>query len=101
VALQADLDAAQRAGLQTIAQTPGVLADPEPVAYIQQVGGSAVQIDFYGWVNQRQSNRLAVRSDALRRVKVVLDAAGMETSPTSVMKVQLERLVGDAPGAGA
>jgi len=91
VSLQANLDEAQRIGLQTIAQTPGILADPAPTALIQEVGGSAVQINFYGWVNQRESNRLAVRSDALRRVKAVLDAAGMETSPTSVMKVQLEK----------
>jgi small-conductance mechanosensitive channel len=91
VSLQANLEAAQQVGLQAIEQTSGVLADPKPTAFIQQVGGSAVQIDFYGWVNQRKSNRLAVRSTALDRAKAALDAAGMDISPTSVMKVQLER----------
>jgi small-conductance mechanosensitive channel len=91
VSLQADLEVACQVGLQAIAQTPGVLADPKPTALIQQVGGSAVQIDFYGWVNQREANRVAVRSDALARAKAALDAAGMDTSPTSVMRVQLER----------
>jgi small-conductance mechanosensitive channel len=90
VALQADLEAARQVGIETIAQTPDVLADPKPTAFIQQVSGNSVQIDFYGWVNQREANRQAVRTDALRRVKAALDAAGMETSPTSVMRVQLE-----------
>jgi small-conductance mechanosensitive channel len=91
VALQADLEEARRTGVQAIAQTPDVLADPKPAAFIQQVSNSSVQIDFYGWVNQRETNRQAVRTDALRRVKAALDAGGMETSPTSVMRVQLER----------
>ena len=97
VALQADLDQARRLGVQTIAQTPNVLADPAPAAYVQQVGGSAVELVFYGWVNQQRCNRQAVRSDALCRVKAALDAAGMDTSPTSVMKVQLERQDDGAP----
>jgi small-conductance mechanosensitive channel len=91
VSLVADLEAARQLGIQTIAQIPGVLATPAPRALIQQVSGSAVLIDFYGWVNQRESDRLNVRTEALRRVKQALDAAGMETSPTSVMRVQLER----------
>jgi len=90
VSLQADLDEARRVGIEAIAQTPGVLDDPKPAALIPQVSGNAVQIDFYGWVNQRESNRQAVRTDALRRAKAALDAAGMETSPTSMMKVQIE-----------
>jgi small-conductance mechanosensitive channel len=97
VSLQADLNEARRLGVQAIAQTPGVLADPKPTAFIQQVGGSAVQIDFYGWVNQQRCNRQVVRSDALSRVKAALDAAGMETSPTSMMRVQLERLDEGSP----
>ncbi|MDR2991703.1 MAG: mechanosensitive ion channel [Burkholderiaceae bacterium] len=97
VSLQADLSLARRLGVQAITQTPDVLAEPKPTAFIQQVGSSAVQIDFYGWVNQQRCNRQAVRSDALRRVKAALDAAGMETSPTSMMRVQLERLDEGSP----
>jgi small-conductance mechanosensitive channel len=96
VSLHADLDEARRVGIEAITQTPGVLASPKPAALIPQVGGSAVQIDFYGWVDQRESNRNAVRTDALRRAKVALEAAGMETSPTSMMKVQIEHPDGRA-----
>jgi len=97
VSLRADLNEARRVGIEAIAQTPGVLADPKPAALIPQVSGNAVQIDFYGWVNQRESNRQAVRTDALRRAKAALEAAGLETSPASMMKVQIEHPDGPAP----
>jgi len=99
ISLQADLEQARRVGVQAIVQTPGTLADPKPLALIQQAGGSAVEIVFYGWVNQRETNRLEVRTDALRRAKAALDAAGIDISPTNVMKVQLERPDNPAPSA--
>jgi len=97
VALCSDLEQARRVGIEAIAQTPGVLAEPKPTALIPQVSGSAVQIDFYGWVDQRESNRQAVRTDALRRVKAALEAAGLETAPASMMRVRLEPPDGRAP----
>ena len=53
-----------------------MLADPPPQALVEALSDSNLVIRFIGWVDQRAADFLKVRSEAIRRVKEALDAAG-------------------------
>jgi small conductance mechanosensitive channel len=53
-----------------------VLRQPEPGAWIEQVGDSNVLIGVSGWINQTETDFLKARSEAIRTVKTALEAAG-------------------------
>ena len=90
IGVEEDLLAAQRLGLEQLAELSGVLDDPEAEALIVELGDSNVVIRFYGWVDQTQSNFLKVKAEAIRRVKVRLEAAGMDL-PEPIYRVVLRR----------
>jgi small conductance mechanosensitive channel len=79
---------AQRIGVAELSQLYGVTAQPPPRAFINELGGSDVQMRFQGWVDQRSHDFLQVRSEAIRNVKLALDAAGMDM-PEPIYPVQL------------
>jgi len=83
-----DLVAAQRIGTEELAQLPGVIDKPPPRAYIAALGDSNVQVRFLGWVDQRTHDFLMVRSEAIRLVKLALEAAEMDM-PEPIYRVQL------------
>ena len=83
-----DLRAAQDLGVATMAAMQGVLADPGPSASIERVGDSAVTINYYAWVDQRQTDFVKARSEAIRLVKTALEDAGMDL-PEPIYRVQL------------
>ena len=90
VGVDEDLGAAQRLGIEVLQATPGVLADPLPQALIEDLGESNVVIRYFGWVDQRTTDFLAVKSEAIRRVKEALDAAGISL-PEPIYRVRLQR----------
>lgn len=91
-----DLVAAQQIGTAELAQLPGVMQTPPPRAYIAALGDSNVQVRFLGWVDQRSHDFLMVRSEAIRMVKLALEAADMDM-PEPIYRVQLSQ--GAEPGA--
>ena len=90
VGVDEDLAAAQRLGIEVLQATPGVLSDPLPQALIEDLGESNVVIRYLGWVDQRTTDFLAVKSEAIRRVKEALDAAGISL-PEPSYRVRLQR----------
>ncbi len=77
-----DLRAAQDLGVQTLAAMTGVLSEPGPSASIDTVNGSSVVINFFAWVDQRQTDFGKTRSEAIRLVKLALDQACMGVPAT-------------------
>lgn len=53
-----------------------VLSDPPVGAWISEVGDSNVILTFAGWVNQRDSDFLKARGEAIRAAKSALENAG-------------------------
>jgi small-conductance mechanosensitive channel len=90
VGVDEDLAAAQRLGVEVLVATPGVLADPPPQALVEALGESNVVIRYLGWVDQRATDFLKVKSEAIRRVKEALDAAGISL-PEPTYRVRLRR----------
>lgn len=90
VGVEEDLLEAQRLGLEQLTDLSGVLDHPEPEAIIVELGDSNVVIRFYGWVDQRASNFLKVKAEAIRRVKVRLETAGMDL-PEPIYRIVVRR----------
>lgn len=93
VGAAADLLLVQRIGIATLQSTPGVQAEPASTAQIEALGDSNVQVRYFGWVDQRAADYFKTRSEALRRVKVALEAAGVDL-PEPIYRLQLQRPLG-------
>ena len=90
VGVQEDLIRAQLLGTEELQRLAGVMNDPPPRALIQTLGDSNVQLRFFGWVDQRTHDFWMVRSEAIRHVKLSLEAAGMDM-PEPIYRVQLSQ----------
>ncbi|MDQ3269729.1 MAG: mechanosensitive ion channel [Pseudomonadota bacterium] len=83
-----DLSAARRVGMDAMLRMDAIATDPPPNAAVQSVGDSSVQMDFFAWVDQREVDFLKTRSEAIRQVKLAIEAAGMDM-PEPIYRVQL------------
>lgn len=63
-------------GVKAMSELPFVLTDPAPSGMIVEVGDSSILIDFFGWIDQRETGFGTARSQAIRDVKDVLEADG-------------------------
>lgn len=88
VGVNEDLLQAQAIGVAEMRRLDGVQDQPPPRALITGLGDSNVQVRFHGWVDQRSHDFLRVRSEAIRRVKLALESAGMDM-PEPIYRVQL------------
>ncbi len=107
VGVEEDLVQAQRIGQGELARCASVLHDPPPRAFITALGDSNVQVRFQGWVDQRESDFHLAKSEAIRRVKLALEAAGMDM-PEPIYRLQIasapalaRELASAAPGSAA
>ena len=95
IGVNENLILAQKIGLTELGRIDGVMDKPPPRALIVALGDSNVQVRFHGWVDQRSHEFLQVRSEAIRRVKLALEDAGMDM-PEPIYRVQLsERAITD------
>lgn len=78
IGMNEDLIDVYRIGKEALLGTNGVQENPEPDIVIDHIGDSSVQVEFHGWVDQEQNEWTNVRSEAIRRTKLKLDAAGIE-----------------------
>ncbi len=88
IGVNEDLLHAQALGTEELGRIDGVMAKPPPRALITGLGDSNVQMHYTGWVDQRSHDFRQVRSEAIRRVKLVLEEAGMDM-PEPIYRVQL------------
>ena len=80
-------------GLEVLRKMEGVVDDPSPQALVHGFGDSTMLVRFTGWVDQRRSDFLRVRSEAIRLLKAGLEDAGIEL-PEPEFRLHLP----DAPG---
>lgn len=89
-----DLPEALRLGVETLRAVDGVLAEPAPEGYVEELGDSSVVLRFFGWIDQREARFGHTRSRAVLRVKDALESEGMDL-PEPIYRVRME---GGAPG---
>ena len=90
----------QSHGFGALRNMEGVLADPEPFMRVEELGDYNVLVRFFGWVDQRVADFVKVRSEAIRRVKLAFDEAGVEM-PEPVQNIRLQRAGIKPPGTTA
>lgn len=78
-------------GIATMADIDGVLADPAPSAWINGLSDTGAEIQFMGWVNQRQHDLSKTRSEAMRLVRRALRKSGIRP-PSVSQKLAITRL---------
>ncbi len=80
----------QSLAMAAIAQVEGVLEDPAPAWTVVEFGAAGIQLRFYGWVDQGESDLGKVRSEAIRQVKAAYANAGIE-GPRTVYHIVTSR----------
>ena len=78
VATDADLDRACELGEDTLLALTGVLSEPRPNTVISHAGESTIVLKFQGWVDQRETDFLKMRSEALRVIKNAFEREDIE-----------------------
>lgn len=86
---------------ETLGAMDGILADPPPLALIDELGDFAVTIIVSAWVDQNRSDFLKSRSEAIRRVKEAFDAAGIAMPVPTYALMGLASAEPPAPTPGA
>jgi small conductance mechanosensitive channel len=84
---EADLVCIQKATIQALKATPGVISVPPPGALVTDLTATGASLTCSGWLDQRESNFYKVKSEALKRVRLALD--DKEALPDLVKKVEL------------
>lgn len=72
----------QTLAMAAIAQIEGVLDDPAPSWTVVEFGAAGIQLRFFGWVDQCETDLGKVRSEAIRRVKAAFADNGIEAPRT-------------------
>lgn len=92
VSTDLDLSEVRELGIKTLEGISNILDDPAPYVLIEALGDSAVNMRFFGWVDQRESDFLKTKSEAIRVVKVAFDDANIEM-PEPIYRVHLREAV--------
>lgn len=94
---------AQQVCLEVLKGHPAVLADPEPLVLVEELGASSVVLRVYFWVNVHEHSGVKVRSAVIRQVKRAVEDAGL-TMPDDSREVIFPRgvpvrMIQDEPAA--
>lgn len=89
VSYRADIDHTRVVLREAVASVAGVLADPEPVIYLLELGNSTVNWSVRAWVPTKDF--WPIRDQLTRAVKIHLDAAGIQIAFPQ-MHVHLEQV---------
>lgn len=88
VGVQTDLIEARNLAVATLDEMDAVLNDPPPDVWVETLGDSNVVLTVVGWIDQRTHAIAKVRGEAIRRVKVVFEAADYDL-PEPIYRLNL------------
>lgn len=90
VSTDLDMTVVRDLGIATMAKISNILDDPAPYVLIEALGDSTVNMRFYGWVDQRESDFSKTKSEAIRLVKDAFDESDIEM-PEPIYRVHLHQ----------
>ena len=64
--------------VRVVGAAEGVLLEPGPFAYVEELAGSSVNFTVYFWTNASQANVLKVRNRVATAIKLALDVAKID-----------------------
>ena len=91
-----DAAEARRIGLDVLRSLDFTLDDPPPHAWIKDAGDWTIDMEFFAWLRQSETDFYVARSEAIRLVMAALTRAGIGL-PEPTYRVNM---VGDADGGG-
>ena len=92
-----DAAEARRIGIETLRGLDFTLDDPPPHAWIKDAGDWTIDMEYYAWLRQSESDFFVARSEAIRMVMAALTEAGIGL-PEPTYRVNM---VGGPAGGGA
>ncbi len=87
---ETDLQAARAMVEQTVQELPFILAEPAAQTWIEALHASGVELVVTGWVDQNETSIVRAKGEALRQVKLAIQAAGI-VIPDATQAIQLTR----------
>lgn len=93
---QEDIPRAKEVFLNAIREIEDVLDDPAPAAYCRSLGTSALEMEFFFWVDQRQSSLIEVTSQAVQKLKEAGAREGIPL-PYPVQTLRVRQLADEEP----
>ena len=90
VGVSVDLDLVEvcKLGMDTLISMKAVLKDPKPTIVVENLGDSSVNVRFFAWIDQRNSDFAKAKSEAIRIVKEAFDASDFEM-PEPTYRIQM------------
>ncbi|HEV8034526.1 mechanosensitive ion channel family protein [Yoonia sp.] len=85
-----DLQAARAMVEQTVQDLPFVLTEPAAQTWIEALHDSGIELVVTGWVDQNETSIVRAKGEALRQVKLAIQAAGI-VIPDATQAIQLTR----------
>lgn len=68
---------AQRVIVETLGRHPAVRNEPEPMALVDELAASTINLRIYFWFDNRQHSGLKLTSALMRQIKLALSQAGI------------------------
>lgn len=97
---KADLVRAQTLSVATLKAMDGVLDDPPPTSWIENLGDFNVTLRIAGWVDQRQTDFARTRSEAIRLTKQAFETVAIDM-PEPTYNLRLARTAPKQPAKTA
>ncbi len=88
------------AGLEALNPLGFILDEPAASAVIREVGDSNIVIQYFAWIDQRETDFQKARSAAISAAKNVLEERGF-TLPEPIYRVRLDDASAKTPGEAA
>lgn len=88
VGYDAEIGKAKESILRVMNQTAGVVAEPQPSAYVTDLASEGVNLSIYFWINTNESKPMEVFDRVATGIKRTLSKSNIEIYPTSPIIVQ-------------
>ena len=85
----ADLGAARELAVQTVQELPFILDEPAAAAWLGDITDAGIEITIVGWIDQSETSLVLARGEALRQVKLAIEASGVSL-PNTTYTIQMD-----------
>ncbi len=86
----ADLQATRALVAQTVQNLPFIINEPAAQTWIEALHAAGIELVVTGWVDQNETSIVRAKGEALRQVKLAIQAAGV-VIPDATQVIQLQR----------
>ena len=91
-----DLQATRAMVEKTVQHLPFILSEPAAQTWIEALHAAGVELVITGWVDQNETSIVRAKGEALRQVKLAIQAAGI-IIPDATQAIQLTREAKESP----